>query len=559
MPEDSSTSDENLQATEDSDETPQATEDRDENPQATEDSDENLQATEDTERPCKWQVVGGSERGASHRRAETLNQDAVGWSEQPDGFGPIILSVSDGHGSAKYFRSRKGARLAVQKSEEVLKRFLESSEEVMNEEKSPLTVIARSAKEQLPKELVRAWRTAVGEDLEENPLAAGELDSLQQKDGEKPRAAVEENPTLAYGATVLNIVVTREFLLYIQLGDGDILSVSEDGEVRRPLAEDDRLLANETTSLCSRDAWKDFRVEFQIISGNPPALLFAATDGYSNSFQDDAGFLKVAQDFLGIIRKEGFAHLTRSLPSWLRQVTEEGSGDDITVGVISRIEAESYDARLKASELLQHRFAAQEELLREQQEGSEELRAELDRVRKLSECLAEQLEALEETIDQMGQRLKGFSEQREKALAEEEETRQKLRRLASQSTMLWSAFVALTLALLVAVAFPGWFQKEEAEAGVFADDPKTAIQARSSEFPAAEPAVENSEDDTAGSLVADAIVPAELAAPADPDPALPDEVAADEAVVPIDPDPAQPDEVAADEVAATDETRPRID
>ena len=71
----------------------------------------------------------------------------------------------------------------------------------------------------------------------------------------------------AYGATLLVLMVTEQFALYLQLGDGEMLIVTESPshrnpaqpffEVSRPLPKDESLIANETTSLCRDDAKRE--------------------------------------------------------------------------------------------------------------------------------------------------------------------------------------------------------------------------------------------------------------------------------------------------------------
>ena len=65
-----------------------------------------------------------------------------------------------------------------------------------------------------------------------------------------------------------------------------------------------------------------------------PALVLAATDGYANSFADDAGFLQVGSDLLAMIRADGLELVSGELARWLSEVSELGSGDDVTVGTI---------------------------------------------------------------------------------------------------------------------------------------------------------------------------------------------------------------------------------
>jgi serine/threonine protein phosphatase PrpC len=294
-----------------------------------------------------WRIVGESVRGASHERTNLPNQDAIQWSPERGDALPLILSVSDGHGSARYFRSDVGSRLAVDTAVEVIKEFLDGQADINN-----LSIIKRTAEEKLTQALAHRWREAVSSDIEARAFTPDEMGLLKSKAasaqtstaGEDKDSPVSAEDTaafgyLAYGATLLCVVVTADYILYLQLGDGDILTVTEKGEVTKPLAADARLFANETTSLCSRDGWRDFRVGFQVMSGEPPALILLSTDGYANSFRDEAGFLKVGSDLLDMIRTDGLESISDNLEIWLAEASQAGSGDDITLGLICRMDA----------------------------------------------------------------------------------------------------------------------------------------------------------------------------------------------------------------------------
>jgi hypothetical protein len=277
---------------------------------------------------ARWRVVGQSVRGATHERVGLPNQDAIYWLPESGAGLPLILAVADGHGSHKSFRSEMGARLAVETAAQVIRDFLRGQNQTES-----LSVIKRSAEEWLPSAVTRRWLEAVSSHQMAHPLSADELTLPFDVHG-----TTKQNPTahlpIAYGTTVLAAAVAADFILYLQLGDGEILNVSQTGEVTRPLPKDERLFANETTSLCAQDAWRDFRVSFQVISGAPPALILLSTDGYSNSFHDEQGFLKVGSDLLGMIRAEGLEMVNDHLASWLTESTYAGSGDDVTVGLI---------------------------------------------------------------------------------------------------------------------------------------------------------------------------------------------------------------------------------
>ena len=100
------------------------------------------------------------------------------------------------------------------------------------------------------------------------------------------------------------------------------------------MPKDERLIANETTSLCSDQAWNEVRVKFQALAGAPPALILAATDGYANSYRDEASFQQVARDLWEMIRDEGIEPVQSNLKHWLNEASQQGSGDDITVGIL---------------------------------------------------------------------------------------------------------------------------------------------------------------------------------------------------------------------------------
>ena len=288
------------------------------------------------QRAVTWRAIGASIQGAAHKRSGLINQDAMWWVPASGVGPPLILSVSDGHGSAKSFRSHIGSEQAVRTASWVVQDLLDGQPDPTN-----LSAIKRTAEERLPQEIARRWRQTVEEHLSQTPHSAAELETLALQAGAEAHEAVRENPLLAYGATILTVLVADGFILYLQLGDGDILVVSEAGDVTRPIERDARLFANQTTSLCSPDAWRDVQVRFQALVGPPPALILLATDGYANSFVNEAAFLKVGTDILEMVRSTGPADVETNLPAWLSEASQAGSGDDITVGIICRTDLSS--------------------------------------------------------------------------------------------------------------------------------------------------------------------------------------------------------------------------
>ena len=97
-----------------------------------------------------WRVVGGSVRGAAHVRSGLPNQDAIRWLPESGAGLPLILVASDGHGSAKCFRSDVGSRLAVDVTATVLQEFIENLPAPLN-----LSAVKRWTSENMPQEITR--------------------------------------------------------------------------------------------------------------------------------------------------------------------------------------------------------------------------------------------------------------------------------------------------------------------------------------------------------------------------------------------------------------------
>lgn len=256
-----------------------------------------------TAAPARWEATHASEKGASHLRAGKENQDC-GWSGTCGDL--VVVAVADGHGSARSERSDRGARFAV----EVARDWLAA---VWQEAGTPGLsgpALRERFRAKVDPLLVEKWRQRVRAD------------------------AKRDLPDwVLYGTTLLVAAATSRGVLLAQLGDGDILTVDGAGRVSRPLPRDERLLANETTSLAGADPAREMRLAW-LGPEALPALIVVSSDGYSNSFCDEKAFDQVGTDLLTMIRNEGLKAVEANLPTWLREASAEGSGDDVTVGLL---------------------------------------------------------------------------------------------------------------------------------------------------------------------------------------------------------------------------------
>lgn len=272
----------------------------------------------------KWRVISASVRGSSHQRTGMPNQDAIDYGVSGKGDANVmVLAVSDGHGSGKHFRSQVGSTLAVHVAVKVMQASVATA---AIDEPGWLTQVAQ--------QLVEAWLAAVRSDLGNNPFTEAELGALATAEGTRSCDSVLEAPELAYGATLLVAAVTDTRMVYLQLGDGDILTVYGDGTTVSPIAVDERLVGNQTTSLCQPEAWREIRTADVHASEGLPLLVLLSTDGYVNSFRSQEDFVRIGQDYLQILREQGSEMLSEELPRILSEATQQGSGDDITLGML---------------------------------------------------------------------------------------------------------------------------------------------------------------------------------------------------------------------------------
>lgn len=264
-------------------------------------------------RPVAWQAAVASVRGAVHRRRRQPNQDAVAQQAATPLHPWSIIAVADGHGSAACPRSRTGARMAVRCAVAALHSF------ALQCRYSPAMAEAFLAA-RWSDALIRSWREAVAVHHKRAPLAGYESDT----------------PWLAYGTTLLAALALPRMLLVMQLGDGDMLAAGRHGVVPVMPPCVTGMVGEETASLCLPDASRWMRTAVLPVEENGPDLILLATDGYAKSFASREDFLQVAGDLRASRERCSWPALRRALPGWLRETTEAGSGDDISVGILSR-------------------------------------------------------------------------------------------------------------------------------------------------------------------------------------------------------------------------------
>ena len=274
----------------------------------------------------KYGSFGLSLRGATHVKNDLPNQDYFeSYVSDDESF--AVIAVCDGHGSEKYIRSDIGSKIAAEQATILMKEFLENHSQLKTESNMEDDI------KRLERNILFYWREKVSEYTEKNPLTDEEYNAIKTKKNLQTAKDVRENNILAYGSTLIAIGLTQEYILCIQIGDGDITLLTEKGEKINPMHNDKRLIANETTSLCGDMAIHDFRNYF---SYDLPIAVTACTDGIANSYIMWEDFLQLTKDIHDEITEKGEEKTLHLLDEGLNRLSINGSGDDVTLAIIYR-------------------------------------------------------------------------------------------------------------------------------------------------------------------------------------------------------------------------------
>lgn len=261
-------------------------------------------------------LIRCSQIGASHIRESKPNQDFSGYESLQNGK-VKVLCVSDGHGSKRSFRSNLGANFAVDISKNIaFDWFSDHTPTIKN-----LKEI--DGCERFCRKIIHLWTEKVLRHLKENPLS----------DDEKLLIGEEENVSIIYGATLVLAIITSSYTFYAQLGDGNIISINENNELTHPIAPDLTVIANDTHSLCEPNAVDHIKYEV-IEHSSLPKMVLLTTDGLPNSFATNKQFNETILEICLAIDNHSISKVLEEIPKWLKDYTDLGSGDDITLAIL---------------------------------------------------------------------------------------------------------------------------------------------------------------------------------------------------------------------------------
>ena len=268
----------------------------------------------------KRYICGECVKGATHERNGKPLQDSKKIVEISDRI--AILAVADGHGSEKCARSDRGSAIAVNAFYAVIKNYLLSYGQDADGMISLVTFLNREGDTRFAQDVCEEWQARVKQSFYKN-----KVEELIADDGTIDWKSVYS----LYGTTLLGMLVTDSFVFSFQIGDGDINLVTETDIF--PLVEPEKFLGIETHSLSKPDAWRKAVASLRRknIEDDTPYLYMLSTDGFVNSYASDEEFKKTCREYFNMIGQHGFEAVKDNLAKWLKETSEYGCGDDVTV------------------------------------------------------------------------------------------------------------------------------------------------------------------------------------------------------------------------------------
>lgn len=270
----------------------------------------------------KRYIYGESVKGATHERNNSPLQDSKKIVELSENI--AIVSVADGHGSKKCPLSEFGSQMAVNVFCDVMKRYIESYNTSKKELAAFVSYLNREGELSIAKEICKEWQSRVRRSFD------------KRKDDYKE--LIDDNGNIdwkgvysLYGTTLLGMLITDTFVFTFQIGDGDINIVTPDSVT--PMVEPEKFLGTETHSLSKIDAWQKAvtSVNKKEAKDGIPYLYMLSTDGFANSYVSDAEFKRTCREYFDMIRQHGFDAVKSNLKGWLKETSELGCGDDVTL------------------------------------------------------------------------------------------------------------------------------------------------------------------------------------------------------------------------------------
>lgn len=289
--------------------------------------------------------------GASHETSGLVCQDHSAYEVNEH---YSVAVIADGHGSKKYFRSHLGSQFAVESALETLRHFYADPEGFEQNFPKNHKMILKNMK----KQIIANWNAHVQEHLANNPVRLAEMQKFTKEEFK------EIPPESYYGTTLVVAVSGRGFQFGLQIGDGSLVAIYEDGVPVMPMVYDESAPANMTASMCNSNAASMFNSFY--VENKKAIAMYASSDGLYTSFSNEDDFLEY--HLIITSQLDNLEAFAQSVKKNLTKRSHYGTEDDISLACICDLDllqekgpmlkAEVADRKAHAAERKAQRLAA---------------------------------------------------------------------------------------------------------------------------------------------------------------------------------------------------------
>lgn len=310
-----------------------------------------------------------TKQGASHIKINKECQDASASYKDEK---VAIAVVCDGHGGDDYVRSAIGSQYGCDIAVQQIRQFVDdvNIEELIA---SPERLI-----KPLQASIIAAWDASVHAHYDANPFLESELAVLSEK--AKRRYLQENRIEVAYGTTMIAVVVTARYWFGIHIGDGKCIAVNPAGMFKQPIPWDEKCFLNATTSICDTNALEHFRYFF---SEKLPVAVFIGSDGIDDCFPNNDRLNGLYKTILYSFSTENFDDAVEGLAQYLPRLSEQASGDDMSIAAILDMDniaeipaVKEFSVAAEQKKIQQHKDEAQARFEEERRRVDERIKRE---------------------------------------------------------------------------------------------------------------------------------------------------------------------------------------
>jgi hypothetical protein len=230
-----------------------------------------------------------------------------------------ILAVADGHVSSLYIRSHIGSKLAIKAFEQIAHLYHNQQD---NLEKKT---------EKIKLDFLCQWNEAVLNHHKQHPMTLKETSKLSQED--KYRLLI--NPYIAYGTTFIGTILYRDKIVFIQIGDGCILTYKNSQDYFVPFYDkSERNVAHLTNSMSQDNAFEHLDIE--VTSKENMSSIHLATDGLLVPFSTLDNYANHISNLMyKLYSLQSNELCNKRLKSHLKNIaTNLGCGDDLSLAML---------------------------------------------------------------------------------------------------------------------------------------------------------------------------------------------------------------------------------